>query len=264
MLLALDMGNTNILAGVFDGTRLVFTARAHTAHWRTTDEWAVLLRDILSLHKYTPESIKDSVISSVAWPATDALRGGITLLTGREPFIVGPGLKTGLDILLDNPAQLGSDMVCNAVAALAAAKPPFIIFDMGTATTMSVIDAKGRFLGGAIMPGMRTSLDALSAGAAQLPKISLDTPSRVVGSNTIDCMRSGSVFGTASMLDGMIARVEEEMKQAFTVFATGGLSERIIPYMRREVRYEPALLLTGLRLIYEMNQPFRQKTAKNQ
>jgi len=253
MLLALDMGNTNILAGVFDGPRLVCEARAHTAHWRTADEWAVLLRDILSLHGLKPERITGAIVSSVALPVTDGLCGGIRLIVGKDPKIVGPGVKTGLDIVIDNPAQLGSDMVCNAVAALASVKPPIIIFDMGTATTMSVIDQKGRFAGAAIMPGLNTSLEALSAKTAQLPKISLDTPGRVVGSNTVDSMRSGAIYGTASMLDGMIARVEEETKQRFAVFATGGLSERIVPHMRREARHEPALLLEGLRLIYEKN-----------
>jgi type III pantothenate kinase len=144
-------------------------------------------------------------------------------------------------------------MVCNAVAALAHVKGDVIIFDMGTATTMSVLDGKGRFSGAAIMPGLATSLEALSAKTAQLPKISLDTPVRVVGRNTVDSMRSGAVFGTASMLDGMIMRVEEETGRRFTVFATGGLSERIIPHMRREVRREPTLQLEGLRLIYAKN-----------
>lgn len=253
MLLALDMGNTNILAGVFDGPRLVCKARAHTAHWRSADEWAVLMRDILALHGLEPEMITGAIVSSVALPVTDALCKGIRLHIGKDPKVVGPGVKTGLDIVIDNPAQLGSDMVCNAVAALARAKPPIIIFDMGTATTMSVIDAKSRFVGGAIMPGLNTSVEALSLKTAQLPKISLDTPARVVGSNTVDCMRSGAIFGWASMLDGMVARTEEEMKQTFRVFATGGLSERVVPHMRREVRHEPTLLLEGLRLIYEKN-----------
>jgi type III pantothenate kinase len=253
VLLALDMGNTNILAGVFDGARLVCTARAHTAYWRTADEWAVLLRDILSLHNIAPVQVTGAIVSSVAWPVTDALSGGIGLILGKPPLIIGPGVKTGLDIVIDNPAQLGSDAVCSAVAALSMADPPIIIIDMGTATTMSVVDQKGRFTGGAVMPGLNTSLEALSDKTSQLPKISLDTPPRVVGSNTIDCMRSGAVFGWASMLDGMIMRAEEETKQTYTVFATGGLSGRIIPHMRRSVRHEPALLLEGLRLIYERN-----------
>jgi type III pantothenate kinase len=247
------MGNSNILAGVFDGDRLICTARAHTAHWRTPDEWAVLLRDILSLHSLRTGDITDAVISSVVWPATDALCGGMKLLFGKVPMVVGPGVKTGLDICIDNPAQLGSDAVCNAVAALSYVPGDIIIFDMGTATSMGIIDNKKRFAGGAIMPGLNTSLEALSAKTAQLPKISLDTPARVVGTNTVDCMRSGSVFGWASMLDGMILRVEEEEGRPFTVFATGGLSERIVPHMRRKVRHEPALLLEGLRLIFEKN-----------
>lgn len=254
MLLALDMGNSNILAGVFDGSRLVCTARAHTAHWRTSDEWAVLLKDILSLHGLRTDVITDAIVSSVALPVTGALGGGMKLLFGKLPMVVGPGVKTGLNIGIDNPAQLGSDMVCNAVAALSYLPGDVIIFDMGTATTMSVLDAKGRFTGGAIMPGLNTSVEALSERTAQLPKISLDTPPRVVGTNTVDCMRSGSVFGWASMLDGMAGRVEEEIGRPFTVFATGGLSERIVPHMRREVRHEPVLLLEGLRIIFDKNQ----------
>jgi type III pantothenate kinase len=253
MLLALDMGNTNILAGVFDGPRLVCTARAHTAHWRTADEWAVLLRDILSINGVTPDTVDGSIVSSTAWPATDFLCKGAALLTGEEPLLVGPGVKTGLHIAIDNPAQLGSDMVCNAVAALSLVRPPVIIFDTGTAATMSVIDEKGRFTGGAIMPGLNTSLEALSARTSQLPKISLEKPPRVIGSNTIDCMRSGAVFGWASMLDGMTDRAEEETGQVYAVFATGGLSGHIVPHMRRKVRHEPSLLLEGLRIIYERN-----------
>jgi type III pantothenate kinase len=253
MLLALDMGNTNIAAGVFDGERLVCEARAYTAYWRTADEWAVLLRDILSVKGVGTEQITHSIVSSVAWPVTGALCGGISALTGKTPLIVGPGVKTGLDIAIDNPAQLGSDAVCNAVGALARVRGDIIIFDMGTATSMSVIDDRGRFLGGAIIPGINTSLEALSDKTSQLPKISLETPPRVVGSNTVDCMRSGAVFGWASMLDGMADRAEEEMKRPLTVFATGGLSEKIVPHMRREVRHEPFLLLDGLRLIYEKN-----------
>lgn len=253
MLLALDMGNTNILAGVYDGEALVCTARVHTAHWRTADEWAVLLRDILIMRGVDAEKVDGVIMSSVAWPATEALRNGIRLFTGIDPFVVGPGLKTGLNIGIDNPAQLGSDMVCNAVAALSAHKPPLIIFDMGTATTMSVLDPNGRFIGGAILPGLNTSLEALSAKAAQLPKISIETPERVIGRNTVDCMRSGAVFGTAAMLDGLIERVEEELDAPCTVLATGGLSERIVNKMRREVCHSPSLLLEGLRLIYKKN-----------
>ncbi|MDR1692000.1 MAG: type III pantothenate kinase [Oscillospiraceae bacterium] len=253
MLLALDMGNTNILAGVYDGEELVCTARVHTAHWRTADEWAVLLRDILSMRGVDVSGIDGVILSSVAWPVTDALRNGIKLFSGIDPFVVGPGLKTGLHIAIDNPAQLGSDMVCNAVAALAAAKPPLIIFDMGTATTMSVLDQTGKFIGGAILPGLVTSLEALSAKAAQLPKISVETPDRVIGRNTVDCMRSGAVYGTASMLDGLIERTEEELGAKCAVLATGGLSERIANKMRRKVTHAPALLLEGLRLIYRKN-----------
>jgi type III pantothenate kinase len=248
------MGNTNILAGVFSGGDLICTARAHTAHWRTADEWAVLLREILTVKGVSPDRVNASIVSSVALPATNALCGGITLIIGKDPLLIGPGIELGLDIGIDNPSQLGSDAVCNAVAALDKTGGSVIIIDMGTATSLSVIDSNRQFLGGAIMPGLHTSLEALSIKTAQLPKISLETPPRVVGSNTVDCMRSGAVYGWASMLDGMIGRVEEETGQRYTVFATGGLSERIVPHMRRDVCHEPNLLLEGLRLIYERNE----------
>jgi type III pantothenate kinase len=253
MLLALDMGNTQILAGVFQGGSLLCTARAHTASWRTSDEWAVLLRDILSLNGITPDKLTGSILSSVAWPATDALCGGVRMILGKPPLLVGSGIRTGLEVSIDHPAQLGSDAVCNAVGALALASGDLIIFDMGTATSMSVIDSARRFIGGAIMPGLVTSMESLSEKTSQLPKISIAAPPRVVGANTVDCMRSGAVFGWASMLDGMAARVEDETGRPHTVFATGGMCERIVPHMRREVRCEPHLLLGGLRLIYEQN-----------
>lgn len=253
MILTLDAGNSNILLGCYAGETLVYTARMYTAHWRTSEEWAVLLRDILMSGGVDLSLIEGAALSSVVPPITSAVSGGIRLAFGCVPLVIGPGVKTGLDILIDNPAQLGSDMVCNAVAALALYKPPLIIFDMGTATTISVIDRRGRFMGGAIVPGVRTALEALSGKAAQLPHISLDTPGRVIGRNTVECMQSGSLFSTAAMMEGMIARIEEEMGSPCTVLATGGISETVTPHVRREIICNPALLLEGLRLLYDKN-----------
>jgi len=253
MILTMDAGNTNVLLGCWADKKLVYTARMYTAQWRTAEEWAVLLRDILSSGGVDISLIEGAALSCVASPITSALANAIQRAFGCVPIVVGPGVKTGLDIQIDNPAQLGSDMVCNAVAALRLYEPPLIIFDMGTATSISVLDPRGRFLGGALVPGVRTALEALSSKAAQLPNISLDTPERVIGRNTIECMQSGSLFSTAAMVEGMTARIEEELGAACTVLITGGISEAIAPHIRREAVHNPSLLLEGLRMIYEKN-----------
>lgn len=257
MLLTLDLGNTNILMGGFDGGKLCFSTRFFSAHWRTAEEWAVLLRDMLGLYGVDTAVIEGAAISSVVPPVTKALARGVELAVGHDPLIIGPGVKTGLNILIDNPAQLGSDMVCNSVAALVKYKPPIIIFDMGTATSLSVLDKDGNFIGGAIIPGVKTSLDALSSQTAQLPRIPLEAPKRVIGANTIDCMQSGVVFSAASVIDGMSARVERELGDRATVLLTGGIGEVVFPHVNREVIHDPALLLEGLRIIYGKNKAKR-------
>ena len=171
--------------------------------------------------------------------------------------MVGPGIKTGLNILLDNAAMAGGDLIVGAVAALAQYKPPLLVIDMGTATTISVIDAKGSFLGGSIFRGVKISAEALSGKTAQLPGISLEAPKRAIGRNTVDCMRSGVMMGTAAMQDGMIQRMEEELGCSATVVATGGIARFVIPMCRREMIYDKDLLLKGLRILYENNQKNR-------
>ena len=253
MLLTFDLGNTNVMVGGFEGQTPVFTARLYTSPLRTADEWAVLLRSTLDLYGVRADNIDGAAISSVSPAVTRPLADGAEMLCGHAPLIVGPGIKTGLDIVIDNPAQLGGDLVCGAIGALARAVPPIIIIDMGTATKLSALDARGRFIGCAISPGVRSSLESLSSTAALLPHIGLEPPPRVIGRNTVDSMNSGVVLGTASMLDGMVARMEREMGARCAVFATGGLAEAIYPHMDREVSYCPALLLEGLRLIWERN-----------
>lgn len=253
MVLVLDVGNTNIVLGGYRENTLEFTARLSAVLDRTSQEMAVVIRDILSLYNVNPKEIEGSIISSVVPPVTEALSEGIELLVGKQPLIVGPGIKTGLDILIDNPAQMGSDIVVNAVAAIAKYPKPIIIFDMGTATTISVINEKGQHLGGIIFPGVRTSLDALSNRTAQLPHISIETPDKVIGKNTIDSMRSGIIFGSASMIEGMISKIEDELGQKCTVIATGGLSKEIIKHVKMDVNYNSDLLLEGLFLLYNKN-----------
>ena len=254
MILAVDIGNTNIVVGGLDESAVYFFWRLETDRFKTSDEYAVILRNLMEIHKVDGEQIEGSILSSVVPSLVPVLTEAISRTTGKQSLVVGPGLKNGLKIKIDDPAQLGSDRVADAVAAIAEYKRPVVIFDMGTATTFSVIDAEGCFLGGMIMPGALIGLDALAQKTAKLPQISINEPPRqVIGRNTVDCLHSGYVYGTAAMLDGIIDRVEEELGEAPTVVATGGLSEGIAPYCRHEIICDPHLLLKGLLLIYRKN-----------
>lgn len=177
----------------------------------------------------------------------------LELLFGVAPLVVGPGIKTGLNIKIDNPAQLGADLLVDSVAASVKYKKPCIVIDMGTATTFTVVSEKNEFLGGAIMPGVGISLDALSSRASQLPGIAFSKPKRTIGRNTVECMQSGIVLGNACMIDGMIGRIEAELGQKCTVVATGGLSREICSEATRDIIPDANLLLDGLRILYENN-----------
>lgn len=253
MILALDVGNTNIVIGCLDDDRIYFVGRLATDRSRTDDEYAISFKNLMELNGIEPQQLAGCIISSVVPPLIRILELAVEKATGRTPLIVGPGLKTGLNIKIDNPAQLGSDLVVAAVAALHQYQPPLIIFDMGTATTVSVIDRNKTYLGGMILPGVKASQEALTSHTSQLPSISLEPPKRVIGSNTIDCMKSGAIYGNAAALDGIIERVEEELGEKATVVATGGLSKCIVPYCKREITVDDDLLLKGLRLIYQKN-----------
>ncbi|MHB1485873.1 MAG: type III pantothenate kinase [Saccharofermentanales bacterium] len=254
MILAIDVGNTNIVMGCVDRDKIYFVARLATNHMKTDVQYAVELKSILELNDFDCSRIDGSIISSVVPPLTNIIKQATLIITGKEPMIVLPGLKTGLNIKIDNPAQLGSDLVVGAVAAMAQYPKPSVIVDLGTATKFSVIDSKGIFLGGVIMPGVNISLDALTSHTAQLPRISLESPKIVIGTNTIDSMNSGIVYGTASMIDGMIARIEDEISMPVTVIATGGLAKFIVSHCKREIIYDPDLMLKGLYLIYSKNE----------
>lgn len=255
MILAIDVGNTNIVMGCLEGQKVLFTVRLQSDRNKTGDEYAVLFYSILKIHEIAPKSIDGSIISSVMPQLIAPLKKALKKVTATDALVVGPGIKTGMPIIIDNPAQLGSDLVVGAVAAMSRYRPPLVLFDLGTATTMSAIDRDGRFLGGAIFPGVRISQEALSSHTSQLPYISLDeSPKSVIGRNTVDSMQSGAIFGTAAMLDGMIDRAEEELGEAATVILTGGLAGSIAPYCKRKVLVEENLLLLGLALIYEKNQ----------
>ena len=253
MVLTIDIGNSNIVLGVFDRRELLFTARISTDISRTADELAVMMNEIFTIRGVDRTAISGSIISSIVPALTGAMSTAAELITGKAPFLVAPGIKTGLNIRIDNPAQLGSDLLVDCVAAAAMYPKPVIVADMGTATTLSVVDEGNNMLGGAIMPGVRTALNALISKTAQLPQISIDSPKKAIGTNTNDSMRSGVVLGNAGMLDGMIERFEEELGREAFVVATGGLSGEICKHTKKKVLHNPNLLLQGLYILYLRN-----------
>lgn len=255
MLLAIDIGNTNIVIGCIQDDQILFEARVATDRVRTSDQYGVEIKLMLETNGVQIGEIDDCIISSVVPPVFNAVRSGVIKVIGKQPMVVGRGLRTGLDIRMDVPSQVGADRIVIAVAALAKYQAPLILMDMGTATTVEVIEPKNLYLGGVIMPGARISLDALTSRTAQLPGINLDTPGKVIGKNTVDCMRSGIMYGTAAMLDGVIDRMEEELGHPSTLIATGGIAPYIISLCRHKIILERDLLLHGLNVIYKMNQP---------
>lgn len=253
MLLAIDIGNSNIVIGGIENDQIKFEARIATDRIKTSDQYGVEIKNILNLFEVFPQQVEDCIISSVVPPVFNAVRTGVIKLTGLTPMVVGPGIKTGLNIQMDNPASVGSDLIVAAVAALQEYQAPLMLIDMGTATTITVVDKDNTYIGGAIIPGVRVSAEALSSRAAQLPGIQLDRPKRTIGKNTVECMRSGIMFGAAAMLDGMIERMEAELGKQTTVVATGGIAQFVAPLCKREIRLEKDLLLKGLNIIYKKN-----------
>lgn len=253
MLLTVDIGNTNITLGTYEGNILRFTARLATDVCKTSDQYAVELKGILSLHGQAFDEIEDCIISSVVPAVGQSVGEAVSRLCHIVPLMLGPGVKTGLNIKIDNPAQLGADLVAGAVGALEEYTMPCVVIDMGTASTVSVLDRNGAFLGGAIAAGVRLTLKALCENTAQLPSIAIEAPSSVIGTNTVACMQSGLVYGTAAMIDGLLDKIAEELGETPTAVATGGLSKEIITHCRSNIIYHENLLLDGLRAIYEKN-----------
>lgn len=253
MILAIDIGNTNIVLGCIRDEKQLFSARIASDRNKTADQYALDIRGIFELHGIDAKQIKGGILSSVVPYLQTVIPAAVRLLCGLDLMIVGPGIKTGLNIRMDNPASVGSDLIVAAVAARAKYQTPIAIVDMGTATTLSVIVNDNEYVGGMIIPGLWTSMNALSAHAAQLPYIDLNGPAKLVGTNTIDCMRSGAINGTAAMLDGLIDRLEAELKKPVTPIITGGLSELIAPSCLHPFRLEPDILIDGLQILYEKN-----------
>lgn len=254
MIAAIDIGNTNVVIGCLENGEIKFTARLRTDIKKSDCEYASLLMDMFSLHDISPECIEGSIITSVVPPMRAVMQSAMKRLTGKTPLMVGAGVKTGLNILTDNPAQVGSDLIVGAVAALNKYPLPLLIFDFGTATTAVALDEAGNYIGYMIIPGLRSSVDSLSSKTSQLPRISLEAPATLLGKNTVDAMRAGALFGNAAMVDGIIERAELEIFGRIpTVVATGGLARSVAAHCRHNIICDDDLLLHGLWLLYQKN-----------
>jgi type III pantothenate kinase len=253
MILTVDIGNSNLVLGGVRGQEIVFKARLRTDPTKTSDEYCIDLKMLLEVYGICPEEIEGAIIGSVVPQVLNSMKTAVKKLTGKDALVVGPGLKTGLKIQIENPNQVGADLVAGAVAALRSYAPPLIVVDMGTATTMTVLNADGALVGGCIAPGVKISLDALTERTALLPGLQLDQPKRVIGRNTTDCMRSGIMLGAACMVDGMVERMEAELGTKATVIATGGIAKFVVPMCERNVIYDKDLLTKGLAVLYREN-----------
>lgn len=255
MLLAIDIGNTNIVLGCIrdEDDQILFAERLSTDHNKTALEYAISFRNVLHIYHLSAKDVTGVIIASVVPPITSLIDQALQKLTGKKAMIVGPGIKTGLNILMDNPAQVGADLIVGAVAGIDQYPVPLILVDMGTATTITVIDRNKNYIGGMILPGLMVSLDSLTSRTSKLPRIGLDPPKKLIGKNTIDCMKSGILYGHASCIDGMVDRIENELGEKTTIVATGGLSGTIAPLCTHTIIHDDGLLLKGLLLIYKKN-----------
>jgi len=253
MILAVDIGNSNIVIGGIEGDEIRFEARLRTDATKTSDEYCIDMKMIMEVYRIPSEKIEGMIIASVVPQVLNSMKTALKKLTGKDALVVGPGLKTGLNIKIDNPQQTGADLVVGCVAALREHKPPLIVIDMGTATTVIVIDKTGAMIGGAICPGVKISMDALTERTALLPGLQLDQPKKAIGRNTIDCMRSGIMLGAACMMDGLVQRMEEELGSEATVIATGGIAKFVTPMCRKKMVYDKDLLIKGLVALYRDN-----------
>lgn len=256
MLLAIDIGNSNTSVGLFGPDReLKFLAALDTDIRRTADQFSIDLMNVFALYHYDLKDVNGAIVCSVVPPLNFMLEKAVGRLLGKPPMVVGPGVKTGLNIRMDFQTQMGADIVADAVAALEKFSAPIVTIDMGTATTIGVISHDRTYEGGLLLPGVNVSLEALSRRAAQLPAISLQRPKSLIGKNTEDCMRAGIVYGTAGMLDGVIDRIRGEFPgKTVSVVATGGNAPVIVKYCRNEIIYDKYLLMNGLWAIYQKNQ----------
>lgn len=253
MIIAVDIGNTNIVIGGIKNDKIIFECRISTDINKTEDEYAVLLKQLFEVYGILREDVDGSIISSVVPPVTGGVKNALELLTGCKPLEVKVGMKHNIKFVTDNPGQIGCDLLVAAAAALEEYKPPLVIIDMGTATTITVINRDRELLGVSIMPGVKISQEALVTRTSQLPSISFEAPESVIGTNTVDSMKSGLVFGNASMIDGMIERIEDVLGEKVNAVATGGLAKCIVKHCKRSIPCDDAIMIKGLLSLYKGN-----------
>ena len=254
MLLAIDIGNSNVVIGCLNqNNETIKLFRMVTDLKKTDDEYAAGIKTILDYNDLDCNGFEGAIICSVVPPLTEIFRNAVEQITGNRALIVGSGIKTGLNICIENPATLGSDIVAASVAAMADFPLPVMVFDMGTATTITVVDKGNKFIGGAIVPGVALSMNALSSGTSLLQKVPIEAPKKCISSTTIECMQSGAIYGNAALLDGMIDRFQEELGCKCSLVATGGIAAKIVPHCTHEITYDENLLLRGLGIIYRKN-----------
>lgn len=254
MLLAIDIGNSNVVIGCLnENNETIKLFRMVTDLKKTEDEYAAGMKTILDYNGLDCSGFEGAIICSVVPPLTEIFRSAVEEIIGCRALVVGTGIKTGLNVMIENPASLGSDIVAASVAAMANFPLPVIVFDMGTATTITVVDKGNKFLGGAIVPGVALSMNALSAGTSLLQKVPIEAPKKQISSTTLECMQSGAVYGNAALMDGMIDRFEQELGCKCSLVATGGIAAKIVPHCRHEIVYDENLLLRGLGIIYRKN-----------
>lgn len=253
MLLALDVGNSNTVIGLFAGEKLEASWRLTTARHQTADEFSLALNGLLAAHAAATARITGAIVASVVPPLDATLRAALRRQFRLEPLFVGPGLKTGMPIHYDSPADVGADRIANAVAGYAAHGGPLIVVDFGTATTFDVVSAQGEYRGGIICPGLAVSAEALVSRTARLPRVEIRDPGRLIGTTTVGSIQSGLYYGYLSLVDGLIERLSAELGPATKVIATGGLAGLLAAGSRYLQTSDENLTLTGLRLLWERN-----------
>lgn len=253
MILTIDIGNTSIALGGFEGDELKFVGRLSTDVTKTEDEYASKIMSILALHNVNRENVDGAIISSVVPALNFVMKSALRLVYDIDALMVCPGIKTGIGILCDSPSSVGADLICSCVAANELYSAPALIVDIGTATKMIVTNKNGAFIGVSIIPGVMMGLKALSNGTAQLPQVGLEAPATVIGKNTVDCMKSGVIFGHASLIDGMIDRINDEVGEKLPVIVTGGYAQVIVSHCKHNIEIDEYLVLKGLNLIYNKN-----------
>lgn len=256
MILAIDLGNTNVTFGCMDEEtgKTIFEERIHTDFEQTSVEYAVSIKTIMDIRGVSAKDIKGGILSSSVPPVTRQVKNAAEMILGKPIIEVGPGLKTGVDIKIDDPGALGPDLLVGAVAGISEYGAPLILIDMGTATTISVITDQKRFIGGMIIPGVKVSLKGLTMNAAHLPDIAIKKPERVINGATVGAMQSGSIYGHAACIDGMVERIWEELGYKTSVVATGGFARTVIPCCKQDIIIDSALLMKGLLALYKKNE----------